>query len=40
MTRNFHGWRPKDEGVRTSDSSIASHVVAGIFFVESKLLVA
>ena len=39
-TMNFHGWRPKDDGVRTSDSSMASQVPAGILREASNFLVA
>lgn len=40
MTRNFHGWRPKEEGVRVSEVSMAAQVSGEIFREGSKALVA
>jgi hypothetical protein len=40
MMKNFHGCKPKLDGVSTSDSSSAAQVSAGIFFEGSKTLVA
>ena len=39
MTRNFHGCRPNEDGVRRSDSSNAAQVASGSLRV-SKALVA
>jgi len=40
ITMNFHGCRPKDDGVRTSDSSRASQTAAGMTRDASNCLVA